>query len=90
MAQITKAQIKARLDKINDKLLELKEELETLNIEIEEEKDNIEPYEGKDDLTPSQEQRQETLEEVWTTLDSAKDNLENALSDMDEGMGYLY
>lgn len=95
MANLTKTQIKANLNKLWDK-----EELGKLNgaidnaidvvdsmiSDVEEERDSIEPYENKDDLTDKQQERYDWLDELANDLNEFKDKLEDWLDEM----GSLY
>lgn len=95
MANLTKTQIKANLNKLWDK-----EELGKLNgaidnaidvvdsmiNDVEEERDSIEPYENKDDLTDKQQERYDWLDELANELNEFKDKLEDWQSEM----GSLY
>ena len=83
MANITKNQIKKRLREIVALLEQAKELVNDLSIDVEEEKDNIEPYDNKDDLTPQQEERQEYLSELFDTLDTQSDNIDDIASELD-------
>lgn len=95
MANLTKTQIKANLNKLWDK-----EELGKLNgaidnaidvvdsmiSDVEDERDSIEPYENKDDLTDKQQERYDWLDELANELNEFKDKLEDWQSEM----GSLY
>ncbi|MBQ2636987.1 MAG: hypothetical protein IJG09_09905 [Methanobrevibacter sp.] len=83
MANITKNQIKKRLREIVALLEQAKELVNDLSIDVEEEKDNIEPYDNKDDLTPQQEERQDYLSELFDTLDTQSDNIDDITSELD-------
>lgn len=83
MANITKNQIKKRLREIVALLEQAKELVNDLSIDVEEEKDNIEPYDNKDDLTPQQEERQDYLNELFDTLDTQSDNIDDITSELD-------
>ena len=83
MAIITKNQIKKRLREIVALLEQAKELVNDLSIDVEEEKDNIEPYDNKDDLTPQQEERQDYLSELFDTLDTQSDNIDDITSELD-------
>ena len=83
MANITKNQIKKRLREIIALLEQAKEFVNDLSIDVEEEKDNIEPYDNKDDLTPQQEERQDYLSELFDTLDTQSDNIDDITSELD-------
>lgn len=83
MANITKNQIKKRLREIVTLLEQAKELVNDLSIDVEEEKDNIEPYENKDDLTPQQEERQDYLNDLFDTLDTQSENIDDITSELD-------
>lgn len=83
MANITKNQIKKRLREIVALLEQAKELVNDLSVDVEEEKDNIEPYDNKDDLTPQQEERQDYLNELFDTLDTQSDNIDDITSELD-------
>lgn len=69
---MTKTQITKQLETIRDML-------QDLYYEVEETVDSIEPYENRNDLTPQQEERQEWLENV-------RDSIETAISDLEENI----
>lgn len=83
MANITKTQIKRRLEKLIQGLYDIKEELSDLQCEIEEESESIEPYENKWELTPQQEERQEWLNETSETISNQVDNLDDLISELE-------
>lgn len=83
MANITKNQIKKRLREIVALLEQAKDLVNDLSIDVEEEKDNIEPYDNKDELTPQQEERQDYLNELFDTLDTQSDNIDDITSELD-------
>ena len=84
MANLTTKQVKSRGQKLQDKMIDLQYDLALLKDEIEEEIDNIVPYENRDDLTEAQEERKEYLEMAYDSLNYAIDNLESAISDLNE------
>jgi len=84
MANITKTQVKKRVEKLVALLEDIKDQIGDLLMEVEDEVDNIEPYEGKDDLTPQQEERQEWFEEKRDTLEEQHCNLEEIISYLEE------
>jgi len=83
MANITKNQIKKRLKEIVALLEQAKELVNDLSVDVEEESENIEPYDNKDDLTPQQEERQDYLNELFDTLDTQSDNIDDITSELD-------
>ena len=83
MANITKNQIKKRLREIVALLEQAKELVNDLSVDVEEESENIEPYDNKDDLTPQQEERQDYLNELFDTLDTQSDNIDDITSELD-------
>jgi chromosome segregation ATPase len=84
MANITKTQIKKRLEELSIKLEDLQGDIEELNDEVNDEVNDIEPYEGKDDLTPDQEERQEWLEDLSSSLDDVISSLEDVDSTLQD------
>lgn len=84
MANITKNQIRRRIQKMIEVLEEQRNLLEELKDEVENESYDIEPYEGKDDLTPQQEERQEWLDDCASQLDDQISNLEDLISNLEE------
>lgn len=84
MANITKKQIKSRINKIKELIENARLELDELKDDVEYEIDCIEPYDGKDDLTPQQEERQEWLEDTHSTLDDQVYSLEEIISYLEE------
>lgn len=84
MTIYTKAQFKKRIEKLKEKLSDIRMEFEELQSDIEIESSDIEPYENRNDLTQAQEQRQEWLdntasivEETVSSIQEAEDNLDN-------------
>ena len=84
MANITKTQIKKRIEKLMDQLTEIGNELMNLQDEIDCEVEDIEPYEGKDELTEQQEERQEWLEETSRTIEEQVENISEINSYLEE------
>lgn len=89
MANITKAQIRSRKNKLYEKLDELladlydlRDAIEELKDEVEDESASIEPYEGCNDLTNEQTERQEWLEAAAESLDSAYSNIDEVLDNL--------
>ena len=66
MANLTKTQVKSKVQKLYDKIMDIEAKLEDLQSDVEFERDEIEPYENKDDLTEQQEERQEWLDNAAT------------------------
>lgn len=83
MANLTKTQVKSRLQKITEQLEELLNQIEDLKTDCEDEAENIEPYDGKDELTEAQEERQEWLTDTAYTLDTQYDSLADIISELD-------
>ena len=78
MANITKTQIKSKLNDLFERISTIRMELEELQSDVEMERDDIEPYEGKDDLTEQQEERQEWLDNTAYTIGEMVDSLNEA------------
>ena len=81
---MTKTQIRAKLKKLLDQLGDIKAELYDLQSEVQDTRDNIEPYEGCYDLTPEQEERQEWLDDLDSSLDTVISNLEDCEYELEE------
>lgn len=84
VANITKNQIKRRVEKLISSLEDIKEEVANLQFEVEDESQNVEPYEGKDDLTPQQEERQEWLDDSASILDDQIYELETIIEALED------
>jgi len=74
---MTKTHAKNRMNQLKEKLLDLKDEFESLVSDLEETSGDIEPYENRNDLTEAQEERQE-----W--FDNASDELDDIVYALDE------
>lgn len=77
-----KTRIKSLLEAIGD----LKDKVDELKSDAECERDEMEPYEGRSELTPNQEEKQEWLDNVASTLEELFDNLESSQGELE---GYL-
>lgn len=63
------------------KLLDFKEMVEELRLEVEDTIDSIEPYENRDELTAAQEARLEWFEELQQMLEDFEYECENKLEE---------
>ena len=81
---MTKTQIRAQLRKLLEKLGDIRTEFDDLKCEVEDTRDNIEPYENCYDLTPEQEERQEWLDNLASSIDDLVSNIENSESELEE------
>ena len=66
---MTKTHAKNRMNQLKEKLLDLKDEFESLVSDLEETSGDIEPYENRSDLTEAQEARQEWFDNASDELD---------------------
>lgn len=82
MANITKTQIRKRIEKLIEQLNDLQLEVQELKDEVENEANDIEPYGDRDELTEAQEERQQWLEDAVGQLDEADSNIESALDSL--------
>lgn len=80
---MTKKEAVKELTKLTERLRETLMELEFLKFDVEETKDSIEPYEGRNELTPQQEEREEWFDNLYDTLDSAIENIEDEVSNLE-------
>lgn len=84
MANITKTQIKKRVQMLIDQLEEIGNLLMELQDDIDCEVSDIEPYEGKDDLTDAQYERQEWLEETSSIIEEQVESISEITSNLEE------
>lgn len=82
MANITKTQIRRRIEKLVEQLNDIQLEIQELRDEVEDEANSIEPYGDAWELTTAQEERQEWLEEVVSQLEEADSNVDSALDSL--------
>ena len=81
---MTRHEIIKELRRLTDQLSELHWSFISLKDEVEEAKDAIEPYEGMDSLTQKQTDNCEWLGNLWSELDSLDENLDDAISALDD------
>ena len=81
---MTRHEIIKELRRLTDKLSDLQSSFQFLKDEVEEAKDAIEPYEGMDSLTQKQTANYEWLGNLWSELDSLDENLDDAISALDD------
>lgn len=81
---MTKNEAKKAIRELLEKTANFREEVESLQAEVEETYDDIEPYEGRDELTSAQEERQEWFGDLNDKLSEAIDAIETIESDLEE------
>ena len=79
---MTKTQAKSQLQKLIDRLEDIRTELEMLGDDIQDTADNIEPYGDAYDLTPLQEERQEWMQDTADSIIDEVSNLEDIISNL--------
>ena len=84
MANLTKTQLRAKLQKLYDLIEEAKSDLDDLQNDAESERDDIEPYDGMDDLTEQQMERYEWFDSAVDQIGYAVDNMQDALDNLSE------